>query len=559
MLYAFKLGRKLRGEEPYCPEKGGKGGSSDKSAKYAAEAQKYAADLQNQQFNTIMNNLKPFTPLADKYVGSLENLSSLEGQGQALNQYYNSQQYKDLAGQARYQSLAAAEATGGLGSTATGNQLATIAPTLGQQWLSGQMNNYQNLANIGLGALQGQANAGQTYANNMSQISQQSAALAAANANRPSAMQSAIGGGASGAISGLNEQQRNDMGDLAMRANVALSQGPEAYSKFITDNKDRLNRVGANADWMIQTGIQNPEQLSHMLTTMSLGALGPEKAFAVQDKMAGREIDRGKLAETIRSNQAGEALQARGQNLSYQSAMTGHNIAAQRLALDQQEFGFKMQQAQEKAQQLISEAPKLSVNMEKGIETAVNNATASSNSANSMSALAQQFRAEKPTTGLFGNAQNMFAKLTGSDTTLRDLRIRQNALVNSQVLKFLPPGPATDKDVEIVRQGAPTDMDNPETVARWLDAMANLERRNAQFNEFKAEWMSANGNPGQSRNGGQILGLDVKKGESLGSAVKRYMSMNTDAAPAQDSTPSGEPRNQVGSYTSKSGIQFTVE
>ncbi|MCF7304974.1 hypothetical protein L3W71_18695, partial [Escherichia coli] len=41
MLYAFKLGRKLRGEEPYCPEKGGKGGSSDKSAKYAAEAQKY--------------------------------------------------------------------------------------------------------------------------------------------------------------------------------------------------------------------------------------------------------------------------------------------------------------------------------------------------------------------------------------------------------------------------------------------------------------------------------------------------------------------------------------
>ncbi|HFI7487192.1 TPA: DNA transfer protein [Escherichia coli] len=124
------------------------------------------------------------------------------------------------------------------------------------------------------------------------------------------------------AFSGLNEQQRNDMGDLAMRANVALSQGPEAYSKFITDNKDRLNSVGANADWMIQTGIQNPEQLSHMLTTMSLGALGPEKAFAVQDKMAGREIDRGRLAETIRSNQASEALQARGQDISRANALT---------------------------------------------------------------------------------------------------------------------------------------------------------------------------------------------------------------------------------------------
>ncbi|EAN3387838.1 DNA transfer protein [Salmonella enterica subsp. enterica serovar Chailey] len=131
------------------------------------------------------------------------------------------------------------------------------------------------------------------------------------------------------AFSGLNEQQRNDMGDLAMRANVALSQGPEAYSKFITDNKDRLNRVGANADWMIQTGIQNPEQLSHMLTTMSLGALGPEKAFAVQDKMAGREIDRGSLAETIRSNKAGEALTARGQNIT----MRGQDLSMQRASM----------------------------------------------------------------------------------------------------------------------------------------------------------------------------------------------------------------------------------
>ncbi|EFN3694349.1 acyltransferase [Escherichia coli] len=356
----------------------------------------------------------------------------------------------------------------------------------------------------------------------------------------------------------IDEDQRNSIGTLAAGARLASS-SPEAMQSWLQNNAKELTRVGVDPNSVAQMYQQNPSGFGEFVDHLGMAALGPIDYFNVQDKMAGREIDRGRLAETIRSNQAGEALQARGQNLSYQSAMTGHNIAAQRLALDQQEFGFKMQQAQEKAQQLISEAPKLSVNMEKGIETAVNNATASSNSANSMSALAQQFRAEKPTTGLFGNAQNMFAKLTGSDTTLRDLRIRQNALVNSQVLKFLPPGPATDKDVEIVRQGAPTDMDNPETVARWLDAMANLERRNAQFNEFKAEWMSANGNPGQSRNGGQILGLDVKKGESLGSAVKRYMSMNTDAAPAQDSTPSGESRNQVGSYTSKSGIQFTVE
>ncbi|HDD8842341.1 TPA: DNA transfer protein [Escherichia coli] len=129
------------------------------------------------------------------------------------------------------------------------------------------------------------------------------------------------------AFSGLNDQQRNDMGDLAMMANVALSQGPEAYSKFITDNKDRLNRVGANADWMIQTGIQNPEQLSHMLTTMSLGALGPEKAFAVQDKMADRQL-------TMRGQDLNSQTVARNQAITMRGQDIQANLGQQRINLD---------------------------------------------------------------------------------------------------------------------------------------------------------------------------------------------------------------------------------
>ncbi|EJZ3390903.1 DNA transfer protein [Salmonella enterica] len=146
------------------------------------------------------------------------------------------------------------------------------------------------------------------------------------------------------AFSGLNEQQRNDMGDLAMKANVALSQGPESYSKFITDNKDRLNRVGANPDWMIQTGVQNPEQLSHMLTTMSLGALGPEKAFAVQDKMAGRQLEQGRLDESARQANMQNDTTIRGQNISRENsirsayaptaAMQNYNQYAQLLKSD---------------------------------------------------------------------------------------------------------------------------------------------------------------------------------------------------------------------------------
>ncbi|MCE9886174.1 DNA transfer protein [Obesumbacterium proteus] len=181
-------------------EKGGDGGAS----KAQARATQSGIDLQREMWQTNMQNLAQFTPLAQQYIQQLQGLSTPEGQGQALNQYYNSDQYNQMANQARYQSLNAAEATGGLGSTATGNQLASIAPTLGQNWLSGQMNNYQNLANIGLGALQGQANAGQNYANNSSQLYQQQANAAAANANRPSGLQSSLGGAASGAAIGTS-------------------------------------------------------------------------------------------------------------------------------------------------------------------------------------------------------------------------------------------------------------------------------------------------------------------------------------------------------------------
>lgn len=178
-------------------QKGGDGGAGAQ-----ADATKKGIALQREMWQTNMQNLAPFTPLAQQYISQLQGLSSLQGQQSALNDYYNSQQYKDMAGQLRYQALNSAEATGGLGSTATTNSLATIAPTLGQNWLSGQLNNYQNLANIGLGALTGQATAGQNYANNVGQLYQQQANAAAAGGNKQSKLGGALQGAAAGAAAG---------------------------------------------------------------------------------------------------------------------------------------------------------------------------------------------------------------------------------------------------------------------------------------------------------------------------------------------------------------------
>ncbi|HAJ0280350.1 TPA: acyltransferase [Escherichia coli] len=180
------------------------------------------------------------------------------------------------------------------------------------------------------------------------------------------------------AFSGLNEQQRNDMGDLAMRANVALSQGPEAYSKFITDNKDRLNRVGANADWMIQAGIQNPEQLSHMLTTMTLGAVGPDKMLDYQDKMVGRQLEKGRLDESIRQ---ADMENARG----WANIQNAQLDRAQRAQMHSDEMGLKLMELGQKG--------KPSADLIKGLNSDITNFGKNYNSvraaANSLQALSK--------------------------------------------------------------------------------------------------------------------------------------------------------------------------
>lgn len=236
----------------------------------------------------------------------------------------------------------------------------------------------------------------------------------------------------------IDEDQRNSIGTLAAGARLASS-SPEAMQSWLQNNAKELARVGVDPNNVAQMYQQNPSGFGEFVDHLGMAALGPIDYFNVQDKMAGREIDRGRLAETIRSNQAGEALQARGQNLSYQSAMTGHGLAAERLALDKQKFGFEVQQAQKKADELINAAPKLSVNMEKAIEKSAGDAAASRNAADSMTTLADTLEKEKPTPGLFGNAENMFSKLTGQDNYLRDMRIRFNQLANAQATKLLLP------------------------------------------------------------------------------------------------------------------------
>lgn len=119
----------------------------------------------------------------------------------------------------------------------------------------------------------------------------------------------------------VDEDQRSTVGTLAASARLAAS-SPEAMMSWLQNNSSELTRVGVDPLDVAKMYQQNPQGFTEFVDHLGMAALGPIDYFNVQDKMAGREIDRGRLAETIRSNQAGEALQARGQDISRANALT---------------------------------------------------------------------------------------------------------------------------------------------------------------------------------------------------------------------------------------------
>ncbi|HFT2956524.1 TPA: phage DNA ejection protein [Escherichia coli] len=139
----------------------------------------------------------------------------------------------------------------------------------------------------------------------------------------------------------IDEDQRNSIGTLAAGARLASS-SPEAMQSWLQNNAKELSRVGVDPNNVAQMYQQNPSGFGEFVDHLGMAALGPIDYFNVQDKIAGREIDRGRLAETIRSNQAGEALTARGQDIQ----IRGQNISAQNAALSRE---IQRAELQEKA------------------------------------------------------------------------------------------------------------------------------------------------------------------------------------------------------------------
>lgn len=159
-------------------------------------------------------------------------------------------------------------------------------------------------------------------------------------------------------MQGISEDVRESLGNIASGYRMAVNSGNA--TDYIRKNADELRRLGIDPQQALAMANENPKGAIELADHIGMSALGPDKYFDIQDKIEGRSIDRDKLSETVRSNQASEALtreghqiQIRGQNISAQNSIRSANSSGSKPA-SVQEYEYMVSLTPEQRKQFLA-------------------------------------------------------------------------------------------------------------------------------------------------------------------------------------------------------------
>jgi hypothetical protein len=129
--------------------------------------------------------------------------------------------------------------------------------------------------------------------------------------------------------------------------------------------------------------------------------------------------------------------------------------------------------------------------------------------------------------GGFGAATSFadyLRKATGAQSPLTELRQEYTRIRNSAAIKSLPPGVATDKDIELALKGIPPENANASTMASFLRGMGKMQDIEASVANAKTDWLANNnGVLTRARNTFQAGDYATKPGESFNDFTQRVV------------------------------------
>lgn len=154
--------------------------------------------------------------------------------------------------------------------------------------------------------------------------------------------------------------------------------------------------------------------------------------------------------------------------------------------------------------------------------------------------------------GAVGTLDEFLKKTGGFQDGITGMRQEYTRLINQAAIKSLPPGPATDKDIQMALSGFPPANADPMFMAQFLRGMAKLQDIDAAVNKSKTDWLAQNnGVLGRAKNTFISGDYTAKPGETFDELAGRIAEdMNKRYSLA---TPGGRTQANVSSIPGQAG------
>ncbi len=297
----------------------------------------------------------------------------------------------------------------------------------------------------------------------------------------------------------------------------AATFGKDWYSGITANRQER--RIEAQAPAKLRQELAAADKAeSEAKTALATATNAPETA-AAEAALKKAQADKAKIEAQFACPLAQASLNLNAAQIKNINSEISNRAA--KLNLDKQTMQATVAEKLPSTHQNLTELP---ADTRKLVNDSAVTAAAAKQSADQYNDLAKRLDAAGGGFGAATSFADYLRKTTGAQSPLTELRQEYTRIRNSAAIKSLPPGVATDKDIELALKGIPPENANASTMASFLRGMGKMQDIEASVANAKTDWLANNnGVLTRARNTFQAGDYATKPGESFNDFTQRVV------------------------------------
>ena len=132
----------------------------------------------------------------------------------------------------------------------------------------------------------------------------------------------------------------------------------------------------------------------------------------------------------------------------------------------------------------------LPASVQKSVNTLIDDADANDTNAERFDYIIEDIDEHGGAEGIFGQVGEFLKNTFGWQGGTSEWKTKYRDLKNSTAINNLPPGVASDRDIQIVMAGFPDEHWDKEQLKSWIKGYQKLLRYQASYKRFRADWMT---------------------------------------------------------------------